>query len=381
MIRRLLSCSLAVIAFASSQSAQADFVRVGAGGSQTHGHGYVFGSATDGACWIAAPAHVFQNIEGKLSEQVLVNKGGLSGVAIKPVHTDPSIDLAFAKVTGLGQRCLDRLSSRSLDSLLEVGTKARLRLTNDENGGAKTIPLRIRTANTGIDALYFSVEPIASAADTEPKIIQGYSGGTVDINNSSALGADDQVLGLVLNVCDGIETKTVDFDDMFDEESNRSKTVCADGHYATVIRMDRIRQMFDDFEAKTTASTAKTSDVLTPKLLNFTGKSIAGDPSGLLDGGNCWEVKPDKEGRVTLDYIMPDDMIVGSVVVSSCAGDEALRGAEIRGGGTLTTTKPYRYCAAKLGSVKCSVGSRKPKILSLRLNTKASLKLNTIAIE
>lgn len=373
----------AAIIFGWGSNASAETVRVGTGASQAHGHGYVFGSSTDATCWLAAPAHVLENAEGDLVDQIVINREGDSGVATNAFRPDEAIDLAFAEIKGLGQHCVDRLSSRNLDGLLEVGTEARLNLTNSNSGGAKTLPLRIRSVDGGGDASYFSVEPVESAADKNPKIIQGYSGGVIDKNGSSALGGGDQVLGLILNVCDGSSEPEVDFDNLFDESANAKTIVCSDGHYATVIRMDTVKSLFETAQQNSGVGPEKSQKKRQPTLLNFTKGTISGDPSSLLTGDDCWTVDTEDKDPIMLDYRILEGENVSRVTVTACDNSNTLRGVEIRGGQTASDTKPYRYCPANSGVASCSIGLRLPTVLSLRIAaTKGSaVSIRSVLIE
>jgi len=367
---RSVSIALKFILFAFVSScfvfaAQAETVRVGSGTSESHGHGYVFGSSTNATCWLVAPAHVLENSKGELVNKTIINKSGISGIAKNGYKPDPNIDLAFAQVKGFNQKCLSRLSSRSLDSLLEVGTDARLNLTNSSEGGAKALPLRIRSVDGGEAALYFSIEPTPSVADENPKIIQGYSGGVIDKNGSSALGDGDQILGLTLNVCDGAQKAEVDFESLFDDSKKTKAIICSEGHYAMAVRMDVVKSMFENAKQNQGLLSIDLSKRNQPSILNFTGKTISGEPSSLLNDKSCWSVEASENTPIVLDYLMPDVVNINRVVISSCTNSNSLKGVEIRGGQSVSSTKPYRYCSAKVGAISCSVGSRAPKVLRL----------------
>ncbi len=374
---KTIKASLLVLALGFCVSAQAGVVRVGAGAAgQAHGHGYVFGSSTDGSCWLATPAHVLQKRGGSLKSDVLHDAKGRSGVAVNPVQPDASIDLAFARVTGLGGTCIDRLPVRRLDTVLEAGSGARLNLIDTATSGARSLPLRIRTTDGGARAVKFSVEPVSSAANKNPKIQQGFSGGLVDRDGAATLGSGDLPLGLVLSVCDGDgEGVEVDFDDLFGGETKtKPQNVCGGGHYATVLRMDEIRRLFNKMESSATTPKQTSNPKNNPRLLNFTGQTISGTPDGLIAGLDCWVVQPDKKGRITLDYLMPDNVRTTAIVIETCDGGGNLGGVEVRGGADTITTTPYRYCAAKGADVHCTVGARKAKIIRLGI---ASISKNT----
>ncbi|PHR93631.1 MAG: hypothetical protein COA69_03040 [Robiginitomaculum sp.] len=388
-IKRPLKTIMFVALTTLSVSAQAGVVRVGAGGGASHGHGYVFGSSSDGSCWLATPAHVLRATDGSLTSNVLHDAQGRSGVAVNPIQPDMSVDLAFARVTGLGRTCLDRLTIRRLDSVLEAGSDARLNLIDTATSGARFLPMRIRTADGGVKAIKFSVEPVPSSANKNPKIQQGFSGGLIDRNGAATLGGGDLPLGLVLSVCDSGSAQggaDIDFDDLFGGEVSKAPKhdICGAGHYATVLRMDEIRRLFAEMEASTIKPKQASSAKNNIRLLNFTGETISGTPDGLIAGSGCWTVKPDKKGRITLDYLLPDNVQTTAVSIQTCDGDGNLGGVEVRGGAEVNNTTAYRYCSASHASINCTVGSRKVKVVQLNVSPKSKhspLKLRSITVQ
>lgn len=369
--------TLPILLMVFALSAQAGVVRVGVSdeAGQSHGHGYVFGSSTDGSCWLATPAHVLRAADGSLKSDVLHDAKGRSGVAVNPVQPDKSVDLAFARVTGLGRICLDRLPVRRLDNVLEAGSNARLNLIDTSTSGARSLPLRIRTADGGTKAIKFSVEPVPSAANKNPKIQQGFSGGLVDRDGAATLGSGDLPLGLVLSVCDsaGSGGEEVDFDDLFGDETSSApkQDICGSGHYATVLRMDEIRRLLTKMESSAIKPKQTVNTKNNPRLLNFTGQTISGTPDGLISGSGCWAVQPDKKGRIRLDYLIPDNMRIKAIVIETCEGGGNLGGVEVRGGADVNSTSPYRYCTAKGADVHCTVGSRKAGVIRLGVVSKS----------
>ncbi len=365
--------------------AQARVVRVGPGDAtgQGHGHGYVFGSRRDGNCWLATPAHVLRSKEGGLHGDVLRDARGRAGTASNPVQPDKSIDLAFARVSGLGGQCLDRLPARKLDALLGAGSPARLNLIDGTGGGARAMPLRIRAVDGGGQAIKFSVEPVASAMDPHPRIIQGYSGGLVDRQNAAALGHDSLPLGLVLTVCTGGAASKADLEALLNSD-NPATDICTGGHYATALRFDAIRRLFERVEAQKGAASSPSGQAPHPKLLNFAGQTLEGTPQTLLTGDGCWRVKPDARGRVQLDFLLPANRISRAVIVETCEGGSNLGGVEVRGGASAGTTTAYRFCAAQGATLRCTIGARKARVIRLSVSAKdkkAPLLLRLVRIE
>lgn len=368
--------------------ARADVVRVGPVNQfgQGHGHGYVFGSSTDGSCWLATPAHVLRTPQGVLKDNVLLDTQGRAGVATRPVQPDKSVDLAFARVSGLGRNCLDRLSSRCLDNALVPGSAARLNLIDTGAGGARAMPLRIRTVDGGKYAIKFSVEPIASAADTAPRIQQGFSGGMIDRGKTSTPGDGSLLLGLVLSVCSGKNSnETINAEDVFGDDTRaNARGICGEGHYATALRFDEIRRLFYQTESRQSKSTNPQTLSIHPDLLNFSGNTIAGTPANLTNGQTCWTVQPDAKGRVRLDYIMPEGVKSTAIVIEACEGRGNVGGVEVRGGTSVGETTAYRYCTAVKEKLRCTIGSRKASVIRLAVTPKVKnmpLKLLLVRIE
>jgi hypothetical protein len=374
-----------MLALALPVSGQARVVRVGPGDAtgQGHGHGFVFGSAKDGSCWLATPAHVLRTSQGDLRGDVLRDARGRSGVAVDPIQPDAKVDLAFARVSGLGGQCLDRLPTRKLASLLEAGGQARLNLIDSADGGARAMPLRIRAVDGGNKAIKFSVEPVPSAADQHPRIIQGYSGGLIDRQDATVLGHDSLPLGLVLSVCTGGAVQIAELEALLND-NDTTVVICAGGHYATALSFDEVRRLFSQIETKSDEKTKPRTTKVQPQLLNFGGQTITGNPASLLGGEQCWTVQPDANGRVPLDYLMPKNVKSTAIIIEPCDSDGNLGGVQVLGGTTIDATTAYRYCSAQSEKLYCTIGTRKATVLRLDIIPKVKntpLKLRLIRVE
>ena len=330
-------------------TANAQPVRVlRADGSGSFGHGYVFGDRATGDCRIVLPAHVIRTIDGRLSSASLTGLDGTGGAAQGFTQPDADIDIAFGRVEGLGGECLSRLPAQPISDSLQAGTTARLTFSDTAGGGTRTMPVRIR--DQGLNG-HFSIEPIASSADENPRILPGFSGSLVDKLGGAALGGD-LPLGLVVNVCDGSSRTEAALDSVFSDAP--SVVACGDGHYATVVGFDIIRELSNRAPTVGAKSESKTDDW---HIVGYEADVVSGTSATLAGGDGCFLVKPRSgDSAISLDFNLLGEGALTAITLEFCEDPLAQKTVSVG-----SADRTYRTVNASDRSVQFTVG-RRPRI-------------------
>ena len=363
---RVLSCGLLVAAVSAAAPAESQTVRVErADGSGSFGHGFVFGDRVSGACRIALPAHVVRTTTKQLVPASLVGLDGKGGAAVGFVQPDPSIDLAFGKVEGLGGQCLSRLPAQSVYESIAAGTRVRLTTSDTASGGVRTMPVRIR--DKGLDG-HFSVEAVATRAEQNPRILPGYSGALVDVAGGGALGGQDLPLGLILSVCDGEAVAAVDPNDVFNEAI--PVNACGEGEYARVLDFDVIREL------STRADENRSEDathLASWELVDYRASVLSGTSAALSRDDGCFVASPQPGmSAIELNIKLRDSEPLTGVTINLCNQPTSSISVSI-GSGEVT----YRSLNISDQSTYVGLGLRSPVPFWIKLSSDGEQAIET----
>lgn len=318
------------------------------------GNGWLFGSRSDGSCWIALPWHVVGTMDAMTANAFSFrDQSGQSGETAAPIRVSvvPGAlqaagmvdDLAFARVVA-GRAPGDCSSRLGLPAQSYVDALARspaLNVTFVQEGATVSFAVeRYRSTTDEAQGSRFLVRPLTSADSAFFR--GGLSGSTVLLDwESNPLPA-----AMVLEV-------------RSDESS------------ASVLRFDRIRAAFELIEAAQNTDPSEAPEQ--PGQIRFeifrllaapsTGSALLSD----IAPGGCWKVTP-PQGQRVIEVVL---RITESVLVSgirlradpACGPATALTIEMNRGSGWTTLNT---RCPVGASATVCRVGAKGPLDLRFR---------------
>lgn len=368
-IIKIIATCLVLALFIQTAHAESVLVRSRSGDT---GQGWLFGSPTNGQCWIAVPAHVIMSPEtGRLESFHYTDMQGVSGETGIPASggagsrdsaaDNESQDLAFAPVVAGRQAgaCKSRLGVPTLKYQTIMRTAQTFNVLHMHPTSYRTFPTQL--AAGAVDQYGGAVIEFSVGKDTASEFLRkGISGATIAATDSGV----SVPVAMILRI------------------KNETGTLRA-------MRYDYIKDRFASAETprEATVHTAPTGRGIPYRIISMLNVPSAGDTgaTGLQSGSGCWRSEAVPDARtvdLTILAATAGQRIESIKVVTAPCGNAPLRyWVDQR----LREDTPWEYVTAceqaANSSTDCRISLSGPRQLRLRFDARTPVAISEIRLQ